>query len=99
MILDTPTPETLLSSSSLLEDTMRVLRKKFLFVAAAADTLLNYITQKNYGPYTGWSAKGLSVDTGTGSGFRIIWRHTGGSVAVSTDHTAMVPSEYLPKHV
>ena len=45
-------------------------------------TLLNYITQKNYGPYTGWTAKGLSVDTGTGSGFRIIWRHTGGSVSV-----------------
>ena len=43
MILDTPTPETLLSSSLLLEDTMSVLRKKFLFVAAASVTVLAFI--------------------------------------------------------
>jgi hypothetical protein len=43
MILDTPTPETLLSSSLLLEDTMSVPRKKSLFVAAASITVLALI--------------------------------------------------------
>ena len=46
------------------------------------DTLLNYVSQKFYGPYAGWSAKGLSVETGTGSGFCIIWKHNNGSVSV-----------------
>ena len=46
------------------------------------DTFLNYVTQKFYGPYFGWSAKGLSVDTGTGSGFCIIWKNNNGSVSV-----------------
>jgi hypothetical protein len=42
MILDTPTPNTSLSCS-LLEDTMSVLRKKFLFVVAASVTVLALI--------------------------------------------------------
>ena len=48
----------------------------------SVDTNLNYLTQNFYGPYAGWSAKGLSVDTGTGSGFCIIWKHNSGSVSV-----------------
>jgi hypothetical protein len=48
-----------------------------------ADTFLNYEFGRSYGPYTGWTAKGLSVDTnGTTSGFNVVWRYADGTINV-----------------
>jgi hypothetical protein len=40
---------------------------------------------KQYGPYPGYTAKGLSVDTsGSSPNFHVIWRNTDGSAAIWT---------------
>jgi hypothetical protein len=49
------------------------------------DANLNYLTSHVYGPYDGWIAESLSVETIGGINkdrFRVIWRNTSGAVSL-----------------
>lgn len=49
------------------------------------DANLNYVTSRVYGPYDGWIAESVSVETIGGVNkdrFRVIWRNTSGAVSV-----------------
>jgi hypothetical protein len=49
------------------------------------DANLNYVTHRQYGPYEGWTAESLSVETIGGVNkdrFRVIWRATNGQVSL-----------------
>jgi hypothetical protein len=49
------------------------------------DANLNYVTSRVYGPYDGWIAESLSVETIGGINkdrFRVIWRNTSGAVSL-----------------
>jgi hypothetical protein len=46
------------------------------------DANLNYVNSQIYGPYDGWTAESLSVDTGGTSRFRLLWRDRDGRVSI-----------------
>jgi hypothetical protein len=60
------------------------------------DPNLNFVNNHLYGPYPGWIAKGLSVDTGGSTNFRVIWRYTDGSVSIWTVNGAL---NFLFNHI
>jgi hypothetical protein len=48
----------------------------------SVDANLNYLPSQSYGPYSGWTAESLSVDTSTINRFRVLWMDTDGRVSI-----------------